>query len=609
MKQRVRHLLSVLLVCAMVLSLLPISVLAEELETPLTTVTEPAELPEPEVEGEPEGEPAPQPEPEPDPAPAQTIYVSVSGNDTSGDGTEQNPYASLAKAVENAQNGDTIELLSNVTLKNLVFINEKSITIDGQGYTVYRADDFVPGGDLGRGGYHPAMIEVANGAELTLLDITLDDGFKTEGTEFLEQLTGKDKNNENKVQDAIIAAYKDGGTIILGKDTVLKNFGGMSAVRIGGPGQGGEGTSTLIMQPGSKIIDDMETPRRGGVAAVWSQGGKIEMQDGSEICDIDGRAIYLEDGGIADIDGDIHDITSNEVMTDEPEKGGNKGKGATGDGFAGIALALYVNSHATLKEHGDIYNIASHDNNVVDVVLFGTWPSTFTMERYSTITGTKDKPLSIMDSNGMNVYIDGTISNFNTKYDATGKTLSKQNVLIRTRNNDFTFEIQEHGVIENCSSGDAALMYFQGGKIALNFNGTLRHLETRYSTTPVAFIAHTAGTNATCTFTGTMEDITGSGLYISKDTSRLIVDKGTIQGCSGYAIKVERVENRTRPVVVIKEESLIENNNGGKAQIIVTTTNSNNEYEHVDIASGTIHGNKTIEFLKKGSFLIPSSLI
>lgn len=69
MKQRVRHLLSVLLVCAMVLSLLPISVLAEELETPLTTVTEPANVPE--VEGEPKEDPEPEPEPEPEAA--QTI--------------------------------------------------------------------------------------------------------------------------------------------------------------------------------------------------------------------------------------------------------------------------------------------------------------------------------------------------------------------------------------------------------------------------------------------------------------------------------------------------------------------------------------------------------
>ena len=108
MKQRVRHLLSVLLVCAMVLSLLPISVLAEELETPPTTVTEPAGVPE--VEGEPGGEPAPEPEPEPEPKPAQTIYVSSEGNDVNN-GSNEKPYATLAKAVEQAEDGAIIYVM------------------------------------------------------------------------------------------------------------------------------------------------------------------------------------------------------------------------------------------------------------------------------------------------------------------------------------------------------------------------------------------------------------------------------------------------------------------------------------------------------------------
>lgn len=500
-------------------------------------------------------------------------------------------YTSLAEAVKAAnvmsEKDITIELQSDLTSTEYALISGKNVTIIGNGHTITRGEDFTPQNDA-RGGYHPAMIEVANGAKLTLIDITLDDAMLTEGEKFLEQPTGEgDKHNKEKVQDAIIAAYHGGGTIELGNNAVLKNFGGMSAVRVGGKGQDEEGTSTLIMQPGSKIIDDTIGSRKGGVAAVWSQGGKIEMQEGSEISGIDGRAIFLEDGGIATIDGAIHDITSNEVMTDNPAKGSNLGGGATGGGFAGIAFALFGNSHATLTENGEIYKIASHDDNVVDVVLFGVGPSSFTMKKGSTLTGTEGEYVSIMDSNGMNVYIDGTISDFDTK------SSKKQNVLIRTRNNGFTFEIQENGIIENCVSGDAAVMYFQGSNITLNFKGTLRNIETKSSTTPVMFIAHTAGTNATCTLTGTMENITGSGFYISKGTSKLIIDGGTIQNCSGYAIEVE--SKNTNPVVLIKDGSVIKNNNNGKAQIIVATTNANNQYGHVEIASNTVYGNKTID--------------
>lgn len=269
-------------------------------------------------------------------------------------------YTSLADAVAAAEDGDTIELQSDLISTKYAIINAKDITINGNGHTIARGEGFIPQNDR-RGGYHPAMIEVANGAKLTLIDITLDDGLKTEGAEYFEQLNGKP--NENKVQDAIIAAYRDGGTIVLGDKVTLKNFGGMSAVRIGGPGQGGDGTSTLIMQTGSKIIDDTIGSRKGGVAAVWSQGGKIEMQEGSEISGIDGRAIFLEDGGIATVCGSITDIAANSVMTYDPEKGSSLGGGALG-GFGGIAVAARGNSTFTLGKNGIITRIVSDESKV-----------------------------------------------------------------------------------------------------------------------------------------------------------------------------------------------------------------------------------------------------
>ena len=299
---------------------------------------------------------------EPVPYAEDAVYVSADKGSDDNPGTSEKPFATLAKAVDAAKDGDTIALLSDLDAKSLVRIDTKKITINGNGHKITRADNFTPTND-GRGGYNPEMIEVANGAELTLLNITLDDAWKTAGDnlKFLEQPTGEgSKDNDSKVQDSIIAAYRGGGTIILGNGTTLQNFGGMSAVRIGGPGQGGEGTSTLIMESGSAIVDDKSGTRAGGVAAVWSQGGKLVMEEGSEIRDIDGRAVYLEDGGIATIDGTIHNITSNDKMTDNPATGASLGKGATGDGFAGIVFALFGNSHATLTGNGEIYNIVKY---------------------------------------------------------------------------------------------------------------------------------------------------------------------------------------------------------------------------------------------------------
>ncbi|WP_164510378.1 S-layer homology domain-containing protein [Agathobaculum sp. Marseille-P7918] len=58
-----------------------------------------------------------------------TIYVSSTGSDA-GAGTETDPYASLSKAVAEASSGDTIVVLSDLTVENTVVI-DKNLTIQG----------------------------------------------------------------------------------------------------------------------------------------------------------------------------------------------------------------------------------------------------------------------------------------------------------------------------------------------------------------------------------------------------------------------------------------------------------------------------------------------
>lgn len=518
------------------------------------------------------------------------VYVSMDGNDETGDGSAEKPVATLKRALELVADEGTVYVTTPLTVKSMARIDGKSATIDGAGNTVTRAEGFGKQNDA-RGGYNPAMIEVANGATLTLVDIKLNDAFRREADEFLEQPTtpGVDKGNESKVQDAIIAAY-DGGegsgnTVILGSGATLENFGGMSAVRIGGKGKDAPSSSKLVMRTGGKIVDTDSARREGGVAAIWNQGGIVEIESGAEIAFVDGRAIYQEDGSTAVISGSIHDVTSNAYMTANPGTGGDKGVGAEGLGFAGMALAQYGGSQATLSSGATIYNIMSDNNTNTDVVVFGVSGCTFTMESGSSLTGSEGQGISIVDTNGMNVYIDGKISGFNSK-----------NALIRTRNNIFTFEIGEHGVIENCSCDDAALIYVQGSDLNLNIKGTLRNLKTKGSTTPVLFIAHTAGTGGTCAFSGTLEDIEGAGLYNSKSTNRLIVSGGTIRNCSGYAVKIE-TKDSSRPVATITSDSVIEGNNKGRAQVYVSTAKANDEYEHVKIEKGAIKGNTTIDLV------------
>ena len=44
------------------------------------------------------------------------VYVSSSGNDGTGDGSADKPYATLAKAVDTAENGETVYVMSDLTM-------------------------------------------------------------------------------------------------------------------------------------------------------------------------------------------------------------------------------------------------------------------------------------------------------------------------------------------------------------------------------------------------------------------------------------------------------------------------------------------------------------
>lgn len=252
-----------------------------------------------------------------------TVYVSANGSDTDGDGTKENPFASLAVAVdkidEEAEKAYTIELLSDLEATKCARINGKDITIKGNGHKITRGDDFAQIQDNARSTYNPAMIEVCNSdtektASLYLENITLDDREKTAGTKYSQASTESKGGNGDIVQDGIIATYDGVGTITLGKDVTLTGYGGMSAVRLSG--------GTLIMEEGSVITGGKNFTTKGDgfgpAGAVWIQGGTFTMEEGAKIDGVMGRAVYLDGGGSnATINGTITGIIPNAYMWNE----------------------------------------------------------------------------------------------------------------------------------------------------------------------------------------------------------------------------------------------------------------------------------------------------
>ena len=278
-------------------------------------------------------------DPEEPPTRGLTIYVDgITGDDANGDGTQEHPFATLATAVAVAEDRTTIVVMSDLTMTKCARFYSKSlaITSDANGpYTVRRGDTFDQQQDPARSTYNPAMIEVqTNGdtpAGLTVTNLILDDGGKRMGTVFAQAVSGGDTSaNTTFVQDAILASNATAPcTLTLGAGAVLRNFGGMSAVRI-------TNCAKLVMEPGSVIEDEADVisgrgdsadatdPAKGPAGAVWLQGAAFEMEEGAVIQNLQGRAVYV-DGGSAAIGGTIRNITGNSNLWQSTTKDGTQG--------------------------------------------------------------------------------------------------------------------------------------------------------------------------------------------------------------------------------------------------------------------------------------------
>ena len=277
------------------------------------------------------------------------------GNTIKVGNTADANYATLADAVTEAKSGDTIVLTSNLTMTESVRFWDKHLKItsgEGDPYTITR-DAIATESDTARGSYNPAMIEVQtlhSSASLTLTNIILDDNGNHAGTVFAQAVSGEEPgDNTVYVQDAIVASNAtEDCTITLGKGAVLRNFGGMSAVRV-------TNKAKLVMESGSVIEDNPVSKRTKGSAAgevgpagaVWIQSAAFEMEDGAKIQNVDGRAVYA-DGGEATIGGTISGITGNSNMW---------------QGTSGTALHLRNNATGTLTATGLIENVTG--SNVV----------------------------------------------------------------------------------------------------------------------------------------------------------------------------------------------------------------------------------------------------
>ena len=604
MKQRVRHLLSVLLVCAMVLSLLPISVLAEELETPLTTVTEPTEVPEVESDTEEDPEPAIEPEEEITPNPAQTIYVSSEGNDVN-DGSNEKPYATLAKAVEQAEDGAVIYVMTNLTVNTLARVTDKHVTVTSVNpdnpVTLTRGS--VQGADNNQSHYNSAMIEVTtfasedsdNASSVTLTDIILDDAGKHDGTYFAQTNSSSiSESNLDFVQDSMVTAHGKGNravNIILGEGAVLKDYGGMSAVY-------GTMNAHITMKAGAVICDETvadrsksATPHKeetGPAGAVWLQGAEFIMETGAEIRNMVGRAVYA-DGGSATIGGTISNIKADTDMW---------------QGITGIGVHGRGDSDITLT---DTCEIVDFDTNANQGSVVGMYASDLDMKNGAEISNIKG---------AMAVYMDDIGNDYQHTALINGLVDTVENNPVM-RSWYGHIEIGPTGVVQNCVSSagltDGQVLYTNNGSKytirgqLLNNKGTVIYIANQSGSRPEVTMEEGAvisGTKGAGLF--------GSGVAVRVNNGSLFtMNGGTItNNTTGVQVSgkdeykgVEFImnggtisNNRSGISYTIEGESKVQLNGGTISgnSISATGGSAQDAYENIYIASGVLQGNTTV---------------
>lgn len=302
---------------------------------------------------------------------AGALYVSKDGSDENP-GTQDEPLATLAKAVLKAQDGATIYIMSDLIMTKSARYYDKNLTItsteDGP-FTITRGEKFETTSDNTRSFYNPAMIEVQttkDSSSLVVENLILDDANKipkytnakgqTVDCVYKGPTTNGSGGNLEKVQTAIIestATYPT--TVTLGKGAVLRNYGGMSAVRV-------TQESALVMKSGSSIIGGSK-----GSGAIWCQSADATMEEGSLITEMTGSNAIMASGSESDhsivtINGEI----TNNNFSHALQTGGNTDTiiGKTGyahDNNVNYGTIYLNGNNDTLEFYGRVNNNISSD--------------------------------------------------------------------------------------------------------------------------------------------------------------------------------------------------------------------------------------------------------
>ena len=529
------------------------------------------------------------------------VYVSSAGDDTNGNGSEDKPFATLAKAVEAAENGATVYVMSDLNMTSCARFYNKSLTITSLGdatCTITRGDNFAQQQDNARSWYNPAMVEVQTtggvGAGLTLTNIIFDDAGKKEGTVFAQAVSDGSvgaASNDNLVyvQDAIIASNATvTTTITLGDGAVLRNFGGMSAVRA-------TGEAKLVMEPGSVIEDASSITRSKGDAgsvgpagAVWLQGSDFEMENGAEIKNVNGRAVYA-DGGSVSVGGTISGIIGNPAMWQGKDgtaihlRGSAKAtlNGKISDCTEGVLVfvdkAVFEMATGSFLGNSDAAGIKTNEDptwSLVNKDDYGTDRNTITI--HGEISGIKNNKTPIQFKFG--TLLIGADSNIHHNSVFYGTLYIQRDAIVdiygKINNNDAS---SRGGGVATAGHGEVVINMYEGAEVKGNTavkNGG-----------GIMISSNTSFTMYGGEISGNVSQTVGGGIYQYKNNSKVELQGGTIRDNTMNATDVKDSSTGTENDITISNQG-----NGSSTHYLYISQNTelDNQNVYFQINSTTV---------------------
>lgn len=442
------------------------------------------------------------------------------------------------------------------------------------------------------------MVEVQTtggvGAGLTLTNIIFDDAGKKEGTVFAQAVSDGSvgaASNDNLVyvQDAIIASNATvTTTITLGDGAVLRNFGGMSAVRA-------TGEAKLVMEPGSVIEDASSITRSKGDAgsvgpagAVWLQGTDFEMENGAEIKNVNGRAVYA-DGGSVSVGGTISGIIGNPAMWQGKDgtaihlRGSAKAtlNGKISDCTEGVLVfvdkAVFEMATGSFLGNSDAAGIKTNEDptwSLVNKDDYGTDRNTITI--HGEISGIKNNKTPIQFKFG--TLLIGADSNIHHNSVFYGTLYIQRDAIVdiygKINNNDAS---SRGGGVATAGHGEVVINMYEGAEVKGNTavkNGG-----------GIMISSNTSFTMYGGEISGNVSQTVGGGIYQYKNNSKVELQGGTIRDNTMNATDVKDSSTGTENDITISNQG---NGSSNHYLYISQNTELDNQNVYFQINSTTV---------------------